>query len=245
MNVVVLGASSSVGAGVAEAFSPGNRLLLTGRDMPRLRRTAERCGAGGASHVVEMAWDLQQGSGGLKKAAVDWRPDLVINAASSTSRLRDRQISIEDMGSILAAELTTPFEVVQSVLANREGRPVGILFISTMLSVMKSPDREIYGALKRIHEKVLLGLTASQPELRLLIVRISKWIPPDAESPETKKLGLAVLDAYRGGKRVLYFGFPGRLATALYYAQPLLFDLAVRVNRALRKPQNRQNRDVP
>jgi len=149
------------------------------------------------------------------------------------------------MGSILAAELSTPFEVVQSVFANRDGRPVGILFISTMLSVVKSPDREIYGALKRIHEKVLMGLAASQPDLRLLIVRISKWIPPDAESPETKKLGSAVLDAYRGGKRVLYYGFPGRLATALYYAQPLLFDLAVRVKRALRASRQPQNRDVP
>jgi len=58
MNVIVLGASSAIGAGVAEAFSPGNRLLVTGRDIPRLRRSADRCRAEGAPHVVEVACDL-------------------------------------------------------------------------------------------------------------------------------------------------------------------------------------------
>ena len=234
MNVIVLGATSAIGGGIAEAFSPGNRLLVTGRDISRLKRSADRCKAEGASHVVEVACDLRHGSDELEKSAVDWQPDLIINAASATSRLRDHQISIEDMGSILTADLLTPFEVIQSVLANRDSRPVGILFISTMLSVVKSPDREIYSALKRIHEKVLLGLAASQPDLRLMIVRISKWIPPDVENPETKKLGLAVLNGYREGKQVLYYGFPGRLMTTLYYSQPLLFDLAVRVSRILR-----------
>jgi NADP-dependent 3-hydroxy acid dehydrogenase YdfG len=231
MNVIVLGASSAIGAGVAEAFSPGNRLLVTGRDIPRLRRSADRCRAEGASHVVEVACDLRHGSGELEKTAQVWQPDLIINAASATSRLRDHQISIGEMMGIIAADLLTPFELIQAVLANRGSRPVGILFISTMLSVVKSPDREIYGALKRIHEKILLGMAASQPDLQLLIVRISKWIPPDVESMETKKLGLAVLDGYRGGKQVLYYGFPGRVMTALYYAQPLLFGLAVRMNR--------------
>jgi NADP-dependent 3-hydroxy acid dehydrogenase YdfG len=239
MNVIVLGASSAIGAGVAEAFSAGNRLLVTGRDTARLRRSADRCRAEGASDVVEVPVDLRHGSGELEKTAQDWQPDLIINAASATSRLRDHQISIEEMGGIVAADLLTPFEVIKAVIANRGNRPVGILFISTMLSVVKSPDREIYGALKRIHEKILLGIAASQPDLRLLIVRISKWIPPDVENMETKKLGLAVLDAYHGGKQVLYYGFPGRLMTALYYAQPLLFGLAVRVNRFARKSIDR------
>jgi NADP-dependent 3-hydroxy acid dehydrogenase YdfG len=234
MNVVVLGASSAVGAGVAGAFSPGNRLLLTGRNAPRLSRSAERCKVEGALHVVELPCDFRSESDELKKAAVEWQPDLIVNAASAASRLRDQRIAAEEMEGILAVDLSIPLDVMRAVLAGRGSRPVGILFISSFLSVVKSPDREIYGAVKRIHEKALLALAASQPALRLLIVRISKRIPADEESPDATRLGLAVRNGYETGKQLLYYGVPGRLMTALFHIQPLLFDLAVKTSRLSR-----------
>ena len=231
MNILVLGASSAIGAGVAESFSSGNRLFITGRDASRLRRAADRCRAAGASLVVEMTWDLRRGSGDLKDAAVGWRPDLVINAASAASRLRDHQVAADDMEGILAVDLAVPLDVIRAVFPERESRPVGVVFISSILSVVKSPDREIYGALKRIHERALQGLAAARPDLRLLIVRISKRIPTDGESPETGRLGTAVLNGYREGKRVIYHGAGGRLMEALFNFQPLLFASALKVSR--------------
>lgn len=231
MNVLVLGASSAVGAGVAEAFSPGNRLLLTGRDASRLGRAVERCRAAGACDVSGVAWDLRKGIGELGSAARGFRPDLVINAASATSRLRDDQVAPGEMEGHLAVDLTVPLDLVRSLLPDQVGRPFGVVFISTVLSAVRSPGREIYGSLKRVHEKALLGLSADRPDFRLLIVRVSKRIPADAESIEARKLGRAVLKGYLEGKRFMYHGVAGRLAKALYGFHPILFSLAVRAGR--------------
>ena len=102
---------------------------------------------------------------------------------------------------MLAVDLAAPLDVIRAVISDRDGRPVGIVFISSFLSIVRSPDREIYGALKRVHERVLQGLAASQPGLRLMIVRISKRIPPEGESAEAGRLGSAVLkDTGRGNE---------------------------------------------
>lgn len=235
MNVLVLGASSAVGAGVAEAFSPGNRLLLTGRDASRLGRAAERCRAAGASAVSCLAWDLRKGPGDLGRAALDWRPELLINAASATSRLRDDRIDPAEMDGILSVDLTAPLDLVRAVLPEPGGRPLGVVFISSFLSVVRSPGREIYGSLKRVHEMALQGLADSRPDLRLLIVRVSKRIPTDMGSPEAGRLGAAVLKGYREGKQVIYHGVSGRLAMAIHGIHPALYGLASGAERRLRE----------
>ncbi len=233
MNVLVLGASSAVGAGVAEAFSPGNRLLLTGRDASRLERAAERCRAAGASAVSCVAWDLRNGPGDLGQAAVDFRPDLFVNAASATSRLRDDRIDPAGMDGLLAVDVAVPLDLVRALLPELGGRPFGVIFISSFLSAVRSPGREIYGSLKRVHETALRGMADSRPGLRLLIVRVSKRIPTDMGSPEAGRLGAAVRKGYFEGGRVMYHGVAGRLAEALYGFQPFLFSLAVRIDRFL------------
>jgi NADP-dependent 3-hydroxy acid dehydrogenase YdfG len=233
MNVLVLGASSAVGAGTAESFSPGSRMLLTGRDPSRLRRASDRCRAAGAAEVVEMPWDLRRGAGDLREAAVRFRPDLVINAASASSRLRDHQINDEDMEGILSVDLSAPLGLLRALLSEGGGRPFGVVFISSICAAVRNPGREIYGTLKRLHEKTLLRLAASEPALRLLIVRVSKRIPVDGESPETARLGRAVRDGYRGGKRLLYYGPAGRLMVALFHIHPLLYATGSRMSRFL------------
>ncbi len=236
MNVMVLGASSAVGAGVAEAFSPGNRLLLTGREESRLGLVADRCRACGASRVDVIAWDLRRGSGELKNAARELRPDLIINAASAASRLRDPLVPAGELEGVVAVDLLAPLDLVRSVLADRGSRPrpVGIVFISSFLAAVESPDRAIYGALKRIHEKALEGMAAELPDLRLLIVRVSKRIPVAGDGPEARKLGAAVQRGYLSGKCIMYHGVTGRLAAALYRIQPALFELAVKASRRVR-----------
>jgi hypothetical protein len=159
--------------------------------------------------------------------------DLVINAASATSRLRDEKIQLAEMDGILAVDLTVPLDLVRRLLPDPGGRSFGVVFVSTFLSVVRSPGREIYGSLKRVHEKALEGLSAARPDLRLLIVRVSKRIPADAESPAARELGAAVLKGYLEGRRVLYHGAAGRLAMALYGFHPFLYSLAVKIDRFL------------
>ena len=234
MNILVFGASSSAGASVAESFSPGNNLFLTGRDASGLKTAAQRCKSAGASDVVEMVWDLGKGLGDLGKEVVGWRPDIIVNAASASSRLRDDGITVEKLEEIVAVDLTAPLDVIRAVLSDRRGGPIGIVYISSFLSVVYSPDRAIYGALKRIHEKVLLGLAASHPEVRLMIVRISKRISTEAESRGAESLGVAVFEGYKRGKKTMYHGVSGRLGMFLFYVQPVFFTLGVKLNRFIR-----------
>jgi hypothetical protein len=138
------------------------------------------------------------------------------------------------MEGLLAVDLTAPLDLVRALLPVPGGRPFGVVFISSFLSMVHSPGREIYGSLKRIHEKALLSMASSHPDLRLLIVRVSKRIPVDSESLEARELGAAVLKRYLEGRRVMYHGATGRLAMALYVFQPFLFSLAVRMGRFLR-----------
>ena len=234
MNILVFGASSSIGASVAESFSAGNRMFLTGRDLSGLKTAAQRCRRAGASDVVEMAWDLGKGSGDLGEEAVRWRPDIIVNAASASSRLRDNGIAAEELEKIVSTDLTAPLDVIRAVLSNRRGGQIGIVYISSFLSVVLSPDRAIYGALKRIHEKVLLGMAASQPEVRLMIVRISGRISTEGESSEARRLGAAVLDGYQRGEKTMYHGVSGKLGMLLFYVQPVLFVLGVKLSRLVR-----------
>jgi NADP-dependent 3-hydroxy acid dehydrogenase YdfG len=169
----------------------------------------------------------------LIKEAVEWHPDLIVNAASASSRLRDEKIAAENLGKIVATDLTAPLDVIRAVLSDRRGGRVDIVYISSFLSVVFSPDRAIYGALKRIHERALLGLAASQPEMRLMIVRVSKKIPVEWESREAVRLGAAVHEGYRVGKQMMYYGVTGRLAMTLFQIQPSLFSLGVKLNRLL------------
>ncbi|MCL1925704.1 MAG: SDR family NAD(P)-dependent oxidoreductase [Syntrophorhabdaceae bacterium] len=233
MNIMVFGASSSIGASVAESFSPGNNLFLTGRNASGLKTAARRCMRAGASDVVEMVWDLGKGPGGLEKEAAGWRPDIVVNAASASSRLRDGNIAAEDLEKIVAVDLTAPLDVIRAVISDRCGGPIGIVYISSFLSVVPGPDRAIYGALKRIHEKVLLGLAASHPEVRLMIVRISKRISSGAESREAEDLGAAVVEGYQRGKKTMYHGVSGRFGMFLFYVQPVFFTLGVKLKRLI------------
>jgi short-subunit dehydrogenase len=58
--ILITGASSGIGAALARCYAaPGMRLILWGRDMPRLQATADHCGARGAA-VETACFDLAE-----------------------------------------------------------------------------------------------------------------------------------------------------------------------------------------
>jgi short-subunit dehydrogenase involved in D-alanine esterification of teichoic acids len=241
MNVLVLGATSVIGAHVAEAFAPGNNLLLAGRDSGRLSQAAARCRAAAASRVVETAYDLRQGMAGLGAASA-WPPDVIVNAASSTSRLRDDVIPAGDLSAAVAVDLLAPLELIRSVVGCRGSRQTHVVFISSVLAAVPSPRRVIYGSLKRMHEEALLAFARSEPGVRVLIARLAKPISPDHPSRDAARFAAAVRRSFDEGKVRMSFGLSGRLMTALFLLQPAVFHLAVN---ALRIVRRRNQPDLP
>lgn len=243
MNVLVLGATSVIGAHVAEAFAPGNDLLLAGRDADRLRQAAARCRAAGASSVTETACDLREGIAALD-AVSTWAPDVIVNAASSTSRLRDDAIPAGDLSAAVAVDLLAPLELVRALVARREGRPARVVFISSVLAAVPNPSRVIYGSLKRMHEEALLALARSEPDVRVLIARLAKPMSPDRPSRDAARFAAAVRRGFDEGKVRMSFGLSGRLMTALFLLQPAAFHLAVKALRIVRR-RHRHGADRP
>lgn len=233
MNVIVLGASSMIGAEMAAEFAPGNRLLLVGRHATRLEAAARGCRERGAAAVGVLACDLRQELSRAAGEVLAWEPDLIINAASASSRLRDDSIPPEKLPEFVQVDLVAPLELVRRALAAR--RSLGVIFVSSVLAGVRSPRRVVYSSLKRIQEQALRSLQASQPEMRLLIVRVGKMIPPDAPTPAAARLARAVRLAYARGKQNVLYGAEGRLLHALFHLQPVLFGVAVEAGRLARR----------
>ncbi|HWB83042.1 MAG TPA: SDR family oxidoreductase [Bryobacteraceae bacterium] len=234
MNVLVLGATSVIGAHVAEAFAPGNDLLLAGRDRARLHQAAERCRAAQAASVVETAMDLREGVANFLAEISGLLPDVIINAASATSRLRDDSIPADELAGVITVDLLAPLELIRSLIAERSGEKTRIVFISSVLASVPSPRRVIYGNLKRMQEESLLALARSNSAVQVLIARLAKPIPPDQPSRDAIRFAAAVRHAFDKGETKMSFGLSGRLMNGLFWLQPAVFHIAVEFIRLIR-----------
>ena len=234
MNLLVLGASSVIGSEIAVAFARGNWLLLVGRDPQRLGDTAVRCRNAGAERTLELPCDLATGIAEVARVALEWGVTVVVNAASATSRLRDNQIPIERLQEYFSVEVSAPLELVRTVATGSKD-PVRVIYISSILAVLPTPNRRIYGSLKGIHERALSALTASTPRLRSQIFRVATIVNPDVRTAKAQSLGCEVKRAFEAERTVVTYGLAGRLLWAVYATQPLLGHLLIRGSRLVRK----------
>lgn len=156
---VVTGASSGLGAAVAEALtSAGARVAVVARRPERLAEVADRIG--GAAIPCDLS-DLQQ-AGSVIPAVVDalGPPDILVNAAGSM--FTEEKAEVEPLGAIestLALNLIAPFVLAQGVfphmLAAGRGSIVNISSISGLVGIPGIPQAS-YAASKA----GLSGLTA-------------------------------------------------------------------------------------
>lgn len=152
---LVTGASSGIGAAVAEALAAaGARLLLTGRDAARLADVARRCGSaetlaadlagdGEAQRIAARAGDL---FGGL---------DILIHAAGALSFGPLAETPVEELDRVLAINLRAPFLLTQLLLPLLRKAHGQIVFVSSGVIRRAMPGLSAYTASKL----GLLGLT--------------------------------------------------------------------------------------
>jgi len=239
VNILVLGASSVIGSEIAAALSPGHTLLLAGRDPGRLCQAAGLCRCAGAHEAIELPCDLERGSAALVEALGGRAVDVVVNAASATSRLRDDDIDPAEWSAYLRVELSAPLELV-AALAARRSTPLVVVYISSILAVTPSPNRQIYGGLKALHEAALRRMARATGRLDVRIVRVGTIIDADRRTPRASALGRAVRTALDRGRPVVTYGASGRALAAAHRIHPLLFAAvvrAVRIARRLRRPR--------
>lgn len=236
MNVLVLGASSFLGAEIAAGLAAGNRMILTGRQEARLETAAAACRARGAGHVRTVAHDLGQGLGPLQPSRLGDSLDLIVLVASSTSRLRDPEIGWDLWQDCLLAEVQHPLALVRAWLDAQPGRPLTVCLVSSFLADFRSPGRVVYGALKALQEQGLRSALAGHPHLSLRIVKLGQTYSRERGTASMTALAsrIKTLVEQPGACRVVEHGLPGRVWKGLYFAQPLVFSVLNRLQRTLR-----------
>ncbi len=234
MHILILGASSLVGTALAQAFAPKNALTLVGRNAANLADAAQKCGASGAALVDCVSQDFSLNVDCVLQAIEGIRIDLLIDAASATSGKRDSEIQSNEMADLVSADFSSRTKIIDHILRNQTDAPAVIL-ISTILTLVKSPGRSVYTALKVLYETYLKKIRDKRPEFNLLVVYVGTVIDAKNESDKPKKLASAVFDAFARNRRRLFYGVSGMLFLGLFYFQPIAFYLVTLAQRKIRQ----------
>jgi short-subunit dehydrogenase len=232
MNILILGATSRLGQAVAEQFYSDNTLFLSGRNERALTELQQRLESQGSSSCSILVHDLA----GNCNAMIDKLPgtvDLVINAASASSELRDSGIPVEAFEEIVQADLLAPLRLIEKLL-KRQSTPVHTVFISSVLSDVMTQDRKIYASLKMLQELMLEKLqTAFAGQLSVSTIKIGTWL--DRERITEKHREIAELISQNIGQPCsIQYGNAGKVLRTAWRISPIAMEGMVKVTRLLR-----------
>lgn len=236
MHILVLGASSFVGTALAQAFSPNNTLTLVGRNVDKLATATNKCKHSGAAQVKYVEQDFCSGVNSVLQAIEGRHIDLIVDAASASAspNKRDSAIGSSDISPLVSADFLSRTQIVDHILHSQDTAPA-VIFISTVLVLVKSPGRTVYTALKGLYETYLNKLRDEHSDLYLLVVYVGTVIDTKNESTKPGKLASAVVKAFDRRKRKLFYGLSGVLFLVLFYFQPVVFYGVTVAQRQIRK----------
>lgn len=242
MHVLILGASSELGRAFVREFAPQNSLLLTGRDVTRLAMIKHEAEQSGAKEVHFIEHDFTRGHGLLFEALQGQKIDVLINAASATSALRDSVIQPEQIEEYTRADLLTPVELVTALLQAQSAvyskdEPLHIIFISSVLARINSPDRDIYAAYKRLQAAFLQRMAAlHHGRVRVTVVTIGTRLQRHEHTKHHRNIAEKVAHLYPS-RDIIFYGFQGRVLLWLNRLCPWVISGVIALSR-LSKSKN-------
>jgi len=232
-NILILGASSQIGQELTLHFAPKNSLTIVGRNQESLQFLQAQCLESGAENVDLIVQDIADGADSLIQKLGDRQFDLVINLVAGTSRVKDSEFLPSQLEGYLMSDLLVPVQLFQKLI-ERSSKPLKMIFISSILAAVRSPDRLLYSSLKSMQELCLQKLSTCRQGVELLVVKVAKVLPHGHSSRATQELANAVYEAHLLNKKTLNYGWGGRVYLILFYTQPIVFSLIVKSQRVLR-----------
>ena len=232
MNILILGSTSGIGQSITNIFADQNNLILVGRSLNKLEKIKNNAILIGALNVNIIEYDLGTDINHLIINIENYEIDLLINIASSTSNYRDNAVKSSLIKSDVGIDLINPILLTQWLI-DRSNR-LNIIFISSILSKIKSPNRIIYSSLKNLQETYLNKIaTENFNKVNLLTVTVGTEINKYKESMKSRKLAKKLFIAFTKRKENLFFGLSGKVLYYIYYLNPFLFSFIIHLKRKI------------
>jgi NAD(P)-dependent dehydrogenase (short-subunit alcohol dehydrogenase family) len=181
---VVTGASSGIGAGIAEALSQaGARIVLTGRDETRLRRVAGRLGE---HHVVtaDLTEDDAAGTIVVEAVRVFGALNVLVHSAGIFWPKPFAEAPLSDFDEQFRINVRAPYALTQAALPHLQ--PDGsVIFISSIAGRVGFPSSTAYCGTKGAVELMTKSLAM---ELAPAGVRVNAIAPGNIHTPMNARL---------------------------------------------------------
>jgi len=238
MNILILGATSSIGKSVAKGFAKDNKLFLLSTKREKLETLKKEALALGCQSVKIVEADLQ--SPIIVTDLISESIDKIINVACASSSLKNYNIEPHRHQYYTAVDLSSPLVILEHFLKEKskqgENTQLYYIFINTILSKIKSPDYSIYYSYKILQQEYMSGFQRKYGNiLKSINVIVGTQINKSKETRKTVKLAERIKLAINNNETEFIFGFEGKIIYFLYRISPLLSDGLIYMKRFLFK----------
>jgi len=238
MNILILGATSSIGKSVAKGFAKNNKLFLLSTKFEKVESLKKEILALGGADIKIIEASLESIIN--IKEFIEGKIDMIINIASATSRLKNNNIDPHNNQFYTSVDLLNPLEILEHFLKEnaKEGKNQQLyyIFINTILSRIQSPDYSIYYSYKILQQEYVNGFQRKYCDiLKSINVIVGTQIDRTKETRKTVDLAKRIKLAIEKNESEFIYGFEGKLIYMLYRVSPLLSNILIYIKRLLFK----------
>ena len=236
MNILVLGASSSIGKSITKSFANKNKLFLLSTNNDKLNELKNELLSFGSQGVNLFEFDL--GTPINVDKIIEENIDMVINVACSLSDLKNYNIEPNHHKYHTAVDLSNPLNILQYLLEKKINRgeksQLYYIFVNTILTKIQSPENSIYYSYKILQQKYINGFKRKYDDiLQSINVIVGTQIDRTKETKKSVKLAERIQSAIKNNDTEFIFGFEGKIVYALHRISPLLSDGLIYMKRYL------------
>ena len=236
MNILILGVTSSIGKSVAKGFAKNNKLFLLSTKVEKVELLKKEILALGCPDVKIIEASLE--SIIFIKELIECKIDMIINIASATSRLKNKNIDPLNIQSYTSVDLLNPLQILENFLKKNKNenkkKKLYYIFINTILSKIHSPDYSIYYSYKILHQEYMQGFQRKYFEiLKTTNVIVGTQIDRSKENKKSISLTNRIKLAIQNNESEFIFGFFGKLIYMLYRISPAMSTFLIYMKRFL------------
>ena len=236
MNILVLGAASSIGKSIVKSYAKHNRLFLTSTKYEKIEALKKEALALGSQDVKIIETDLESTTN-ITELFQD-EIDMIINVACASSSLKNYDMEPHSHQYYTAVDLSSPLVILEYFLKKKSKQGANTqlyyIFINTIFSKIKSPDYSIYYSYKILQQEYISGFERKYSNiLKSINVIVGTKINRTKETRKTVKLAEKIKLAIKNNKLEFIFGFEGKIIYFLYCISPLLSNGLIYIKRFL------------